>query len=169
MLIDLESTVGLPVGSLEERKLVSKVKKTIFDPSQRQIIGFIVAKYFFSPQKAISFSDVVAIDHEAVVIQSEESIVETKDIVKIAKLHRYKYDLIGSRVYDNSGKRIGKVAGAIFDATTGGLVRIFVQNIMTKMAFDDEDIAKITMEKVVVSKDILKAEKDMQAQTVAEA
>lgn len=169
MLIDLESTVGLPVGSLEESKLVSKVKKTIFDPSQRKIIGFIVAKYFFQPQRAIAFSDVIAVDHEAVVIQSEDDIVETKDVVKIAKLHRYRYDLIGSRVYGKNGKRIGKVVGAICEATTGGLVRIFVQNVLTKMAFDDEDIAKITMEKVTVNKDILKAEKDMQAQTVAGA
>lgn len=165
MLIDLESTNGLPVGSLDESKLVSKVKKTIFDPTERKIIGFVVTKYFFAPPKAISFKDIVAIDHEAVVIQSEKDIVELDEIVKLAKLNRYKYDLIGSRVYGKDGKKIGKVVGAICDNTTGGLVRIFVQNLLSKMAFNDEDIARITMEKVIINKDTLKAEREIQSQT----
>lgn len=169
MLIDLESTVGLPVGSLEESKLVSKIKKTIFDPAERKITGFIVANYFFLPRKVISFTDVIAIDHEAVVINSEEDIVEIKDIVKIAKLYHYKYDLIGSRVLDKKGKKIGRVIGAICDSTTGTLVRIFTQNLFTKMAFDNEDIAKITMEHVLIKKDVLQAEKDLQTQTAMES
>ena len=168
MLVELDHIKGLPIGSLTESKVIGKVAKVIFDPQETKVIGFICSHFVFSFPKAISFSDVVDLDSKAVVVGSKDDLVELKELIRLEKLYRYKYDLIGSPVMLKSGKKLGRVSGAVIDSETGGLVRIFTRSIINHQAFDAKDIEKITLDKVVVKKEVLELDQKITAQAAME-
>jgi len=151
MLIELSRLKGMQVGSLEEGSLVGRVEKVIVNPEEIQIIGVLVrTPGFWADYKTLSFLDVVDVDASAVVIRSVESLVESKEIVRLEKLLKYKFEFIGLPVKDKQGKSIGKITDAIIETSGGDILRIYVRSLFNDRVFERSFIEKVTLREVIV-------------------
>jgi len=155
MLIELTKLEGMDIGALDEGVKVGVVKSAIIDPEEARLIGILVRiGTIIQSFKVASFQDIIDIDKSGVVIGSEVDLLDKDDIVRIKKLLKYKYSLIGSRVRASGTKKsIGKVSDAVIETTTGDVLRIYVSNYFKRRIFERSQIEKITLAEVIV-KDI---------------
>jgi len=155
MLIELTKLEGMDIGALDEGVKVGVVKSSIIDPEEVCLVGILVRiGTIIQSFKVASFQDVIDIDKTGVVIGSEADLLEKDDIVRIKKLLKFKYSLVGSRVRASGTKKsLGRVADAVIETTTGDVLRVYVSNLFKRRIFERSQIEKITLTEVIV-KDI---------------
>jgi len=151
MLIDLSKLNNLPVGSFEAEEKVGKVLRPLLNPDEGRVIGFAVLTRELLPKlKVLSIQDVVDIDRNGLVIRSADSLVDSKEIVRIAEILKKKFDLIGLKTYFKSGEKLGKVSDAVIESQTGDVTRIYVGSLFKSFAFEKSKIFEITWTKVLI-------------------
>lgn len=155
MLIELKSLYDMPIGALSESKAVGTVLSPIIDPQEKKMVALMVETgQFFSRARFVSIEDVVDIDKNGVVVNSEDSLVNQEEIVKLAKLIKAKFSLLNLRVITREGKRIGFLHDALIDSLTGDILRIYVNHFASRRIFERSQIISINQKNVIVKKDL---------------
>lgn len=151
MLIELSRLKGMQVGAMEQGASVGRVEKMIVNPEEVRIIGLLIKPPgFWTGFKAVSFLDVVDVDASAVVIRSSEGLVDPKEIVRLEKLIKYKFEFIGLTVKNKQGKVIGRVSDAVVETSGGDILRIYVKSMFSDRVFERSLIEKVTLREVIV-------------------
>lgn len=158
MLIELLTFSKMSVGALEESSMVGKVYRLAIDPLEQKLIGFSVKTGgYFSKIYIVSMMDVVDIDKNGVVINSKSSMLDRGEVVRIDDILEKKFSIIGLRIVDKKGAKIGRVQDAVVDTTTGDIVRIYSSSFASRRIFERSQIEEITFFEVVVKKDLKEA------------
>jgi len=154
MLIELTILNRLPVGSFEEGGAIGRVIKTVISYEEGKVLGFVVKKTgIFSQDKIATLEDIVSIDNGGVVIRSVDSLVDSQEIVRVSKILKLKFNLIGLRTQTKDGKYLGKVSDALIDCDSGQIMRLYVKKLFSSYVFEHSQIIEITLKKVVLKAD----------------
>ena len=148
MLINGSKLIETPVLSLQAGGPVAWTRKAIIDPDNLKILGLIVnGPLIDGKDEHVLYG---------MVIDSIEEIVSEDDVVKIAKILKLKFDLIGLKVETKKKSKLGKVSG--FTCTENDFIiqQLIVQRPALKSFFDSEltiprsEIVEINDYKVIV-------------------
>lgn len=143
----------MPVGALEEAKMVGKVHRLAVDPAEQKLIGFTVKTGgYFSKVYSVSISDVIDIDKNGVVISSTEALVPSYEIVRMNDILAKKFSIIGLRVVTRSGEKVGKVENVVIDTNTGDILRVYTTTFARRRVFERSQIEEITFLEVIIRK-----------------
>ena len=158
MLINGSKLIETPVLSLQAGGPVAWTRKAIIDPDNLKILGFLVHGPLVDgkDEHVLDIKSVREFSQYGMVIDSIEEIVSEDDVVKIAKILKLKFDLIGLKVETKKKSRLGKVSG--FTCTENDFIiqQLIVQRPALKSFFDSEltiprsEIVEINDYKVIV-------------------
>ena len=81
MLLQVEMLKGLPVASLADEERVGTVADAVLHPQTGELVGFWVQPNgWFTPKKALSSRDVVGYDHQALLVRSDDALVDPSEV-----------------------------------------------------------------------------------------
>jgi len=144
----------MTVGALDEGVLVGRVQQVLVEPSEMKVVGLLIReKGLFGKFKVISILDLIDVEPAAVVINSRQNLVEEKEIVRIGKILKYKFNLIGLPAMTKSMKILGKVTDAVIDSQSGEIVRLYTRYFLQNRVFARSQIEKITWKEIILSVD----------------
>lgn len=153
MLLEIKKIMSLSVGALDVSAKVGDVEKIIVDPKEIKVIGFLIKIGTIFPKfKVVSFQDVIELDDSGIVIGSNEDLLEREEIVRIKDLLKYKFTILGLRVKEENGQKIGFIEDGLIDSQTGDLLRIYTRDLLNirKLVFERSRIIKMDLKEVVV-------------------
>ena len=154
MLIELSKYKNMVIGALDEGALVGRVKVALVDPDHGKIIGFLVKeKGLFGPSKVVSILDVIDVEKRAMVINSRASLVDKNEIVRIAKILKFKFNLLGLPARTKDGQMLGRITDAVINSQTGEIIRVYTQFLMQRRVFERSKIEEITWQEILLSTD----------------
>jgi uncharacterized protein YrrD len=112
--------IGKVVVTYDTGKKIERIVDLIFDRKQNQLLGFLVEeKGLFREAKVISLQEVQAIGLDAIVVRSQESIIEAHQIPAIAEILRHNIVLRGTRILTTEGLDLGGLVDLFFDEHSG--------------------------------------------------
>jgi len=159
MLIYAKKIMELPVIEGISGTKIDVVKNIIVDPESGKILAFLVSKNFFwQRNRIISFRDVVEIFADGVLIKSNDSIVEDREIFKLSDILNKKIFLIGSTVLTQNGNKIGIVEDFLLDTLFQNILTLTVKKRFSpeRRIIGSERILSILHKKVIIRDTILK-------------
>lgn len=154
MLIELSKFIGMSVGALDEGALIGRIRRVLLDPDQGKITGFLIKeKGLFTKPKVLSMIDVIDIERTVMVINSRESLVSRNEIVRIAKILEYKFNLIGLPARTREGQMLGRVTDVVVESQTGEIVRLYTHFLLQHRVFERSRIDEITWQEIFLITD----------------
>jgi len=154
MLLELSKILNLSVGALDERRAVGEVDKVAIALEDARVIGFLVKlKGILSSRKAVSFQDVVDIDHKGLVINSAESLLPVGEIVRIKEIFASHFNLVGLPARTKNKKSLGRVTDAVVETTSGDIIRIYVKSLWDERIFERSMIHEIKKNEIILTFD----------------
>ncbi len=137
------------MGALDVGALIGRVRRVLVDPDQGKIAGFLIKeKGFSSRPKVVSMIDVIDVERAAMVINSRESLVTRGEIVRIAKILEYKFNIIGLPARTREGQMLGKITDVVVDSATGEIVRLYTKFLLQHRVFERSQIDEITWQEI---------------------
>ncbi|TSC93143.1 MAG: hypothetical protein CEN89_258 [Candidatus Berkelbacteria bacterium Licking1014_7] len=148
--------IGLPVASVDGQKKIGFVSRVIVDFSQFEILGFLMKKYIFLPEKFIAFFDIADIEKEAVLIRSEENLSDISEIVRVNAIVKRGFNLIGLSVWTKEGKYLGRVTDFSFEFETQKIKQFYTKVFFwSGKIFSRSKIIKINQKSIIVENNML--------------
>jgi len=131
MLLVGSNMLNYPVLSLHVGGEVARTERAIIDPDNLKIIAYTVDGAIIHNDASIGnildLSDVREISDDGLVINSVDVFTTRKDVVKLDKIMDLEFDLIGLKVVDQKGKKIGKIIDYTIDSGSFMVYQLIVQ------------------------------------------
>ena len=156
--------VGLPIMSVQTSQMVGQFSKNTLSPDDLKIT-LIGVKVAMGAVQYLLPDDVRLFDTTKIVIDSEQKLSDSEDLVRFDKMQKRNYELISKPVITLSGKKLGKVRDYTFDTThflvaklciTPGLLQRFVHS---SLLIDRNDIIETKADVIVVKESTIKVKK----------
>lgn len=160
-LILASSLVGLKIASISEGSSVADVGSVLINPENGKFVGLVVSKIFGKSSKIISSRDILSVDKEGVVIDSQKEIVNINEIAGAKELQ--KNSLLGCKV-KNINLIIGKVTDASISFETMSVVNIYVRSLFNERIIPISRIKKYDQKHNIIILEDLNAIKATQVQ-----
>ena len=116
MLLLGERLLGTPVMSLQVGTKIATTVEPIIDPRNLIILGYEVdGPLLESHPKFIRIADIRELSDIGMIIDSSDELVDLDDVIKIKEILSLNFTLIGMKVVDERGRKLGKVEDYILD------------------------------------------------------
>ena len=116
MLLLGERLLGTPVMSLQVGTKIATTVEPIIDPRNLIILGYEVdGPLLESHPKFIRIADIRELSDIGMIIDSSDELVDLDDVIKIKEVLSLNFTLIGMKVVDERGRKLGKVEDYILD------------------------------------------------------
>ena len=116
MLLLGERLLGTPVMSLQVGTKIATTVEPIIDPRNLIILGYEVdGPLLESHPKVIRIADIRELSDIGMIIDSSDELVDLDDVIKIKEVLSLNFTLIGMKVVDERGRKLGKVEDYILD------------------------------------------------------
>ncbi len=139
------------VVTLDEQQSLGSVTDIVLNKTDFTIKAFLIRTMPVIPMhKVISFSDVVEIASNAVLVQNEDAVSDMKDSVRVKEAIKAKIHGIGQRVYTKSKKFIGVVYDYTIHSETGKIIKIYVKTLLSDRIIGTETILKFEGKKIII-------------------
>ncbi len=117
MLKSAKIFLGLPIISLATGHKIGSIEDFIIEKQNGVIIGVIGRRYGFlkKKNKVISFIDMRELSEKALVVDSEDVIVDQQEVLEIDRNLKAGIEIIDSKVYNIQGQYFGKVSDYLID------------------------------------------------------
>jgi len=132
MIIEATKLIGLPVAAEDALSRVGAVKQIVIDPEDGQILGFLVATGFFSPDQALSAMDIKYWDKNGLVTGYEENLVDVSEIVRMKAVVDKNINFLEMSAETASGKSLGQVEDLVIDTDTSSVVKYCLRDMLGK-------------------------------------
>ncbi|MFZ1301679.1 MAG: PRC-barrel domain-containing protein [Candidatus Microsaccharimonas sp.] len=131
MLIVGTRLLNTPVMSLQTGGRLAHTEKPIIDPSNLHIIAFEVDGPLLSERPALlRVADIREMGRVGMIINSNDEIIGVNDVIKIEKLYKQNFPLVGMAVIDDHKHRLGKVEDYTVDTDS-----FVIQQLTVKRGF----------------------------------
>ena len=116
MLLLGERLLGTPVMSLQVGTKIATTVEPIIDPRNLIILGYEVdGPLLESHPKFIRIADIRELSDIGMIIDSSDELVDLDDVIKIKEVLSLNFTLVGMKVVDERGHKLGKVEDYILD------------------------------------------------------
>lgn len=157
MLLPIKRFIDIPVMSLQTGAPLARTSHPIIDPRQLKVTAFYVEGPRLTEQHAVLHpEDIREFSDIGMIVDSEEKLMSTEGLVRLQEVIDFGFDLIGIRVEDDSGHKLGKVTSYALDPESYYIQQLYTRPTMlrsvTSTAFTvhRSQIVSITNEKIVV-------------------
>ncbi|MBI4032485.1 PRC-barrel domain-containing protein [Candidatus Berkelbacteria bacterium] len=154
MLIQLDALKGLPVASIDDEARIGVVSDALIHPDTGELVGFWVQPNgWLAPRRALSSSDVVSYDANAIVVRSAESLVNPAEIHAFKLLSARRDRWIGKHVVTESGERLGRVQNVVINTDLEMLAKLYVTSFLplgTERVIARAEIVNVTQRLITV-------------------
>ena len=114
--------LGKPVVSYHTGERIDTVKDLVFDQNNNQLLGLLLEEAgWLSSAKVILLKNVQAIGPDAVIIPSQDSIVNANEIAVLEKILKHNNILKGTHIMTTDGRDLGTMIDLYFDEQTGSV------------------------------------------------
>lgn len=111
---------GISVIALDSGVKLGEVEELLFDLEQNQLVGILLEDAGLThPAKAIPCSAVKSIGPDAVMVDSESSVMDADSHDQMQRVLKQERKVEGKQVYTEDGKHLGKIVDIHFDEKTG--------------------------------------------------
>jgi uncharacterized protein YrrD len=165
--------IGSVVILFQERAKVGEIKELIINPEKGSLLGFVVYQYS-GDDKVILLRNVKGFGSGVIVIDEYSSLSDIEDIVEIKKIYPKNPEIIKSRVYTESGQRLGKVHDVTVNLEGKKIENLYVEPTLglkilsSQLIISEKKIVKIEKNKIIVSDGVVSI-KDKKIATVEAA
>lgn len=116
MLLLGERLLGTPVMSLQVGVKVAETIDPVIDPRNLVVVAYEVdGPLLESHPKFIRIADIRELSDIGMIIDSSDELVDLDDVIKIKEIRGLNFKLVGMKVVDERGRRLGKVEDYIID------------------------------------------------------
>jgi len=161
-MLQLSSTLlNQPVMSLRTGTPVATAVAPIIDPNNLKIEGFYCVDRFSGEQLVLLYQDIRDIIPQGFVVDDVDSLSEPGELVRLEKLMRLGFTLIGKPIQTISKEKVGKVSDYAVETTTMYIQKIYATQSLLKsftggsLSIDRTQIHEITDKRVIIN-DLLK-------------
>lgn len=157
MLVLTKSLINRPVVSLRTGGTVATAFQAIINPNNLKIEGFYCVDSFDRKRQLVLVPrDIREVLPQGLVVDDHSVLVEPEELVRLSKVMRLNFDLIGKAVVTDQGKRMGKVNDYATDQESLIIKKLYVTQTLLKnltggsISIDRTQIVEITNRKIVV-------------------
>lgn len=157
MLVLTKSIVDRPILSLRTGGVVARAISPIINPNNLKIEGFYCLDSVDKKKQLILVTqDIREILNVGIVIDDHSVLAEAEDLVRLHKIMRLDFDLIGKSVITKSGKRMGKVNDYATEPESMIIKKIYVTQTLLKnltggsLSVDRTQIIEINNKKIII-------------------
>lgn len=118
-----ETILTKGVVSLEDRKLMGKVKGLVVDCDACGVSHYVVSSSSTNTALVLPLDKAIAVGDTFMTMQSRADFLATTDLTARGALEN-KFDLVGVDVYSRAGNHVGVVKGFDIDTTFGSITQI---------------------------------------------
>jgi len=158
------SFINKAVLSLRANAKVGSVVSAIINPNNLKIEGFYVKANHAKDNLILVEQDIRENSLQGFIINDQEVMVEPAELVRLEKILKLDFQLVGKPVVTVGKTRLGKVSDYATDSETLFVQKLYVGQSLLKsfsggqLSIDRNQIVEITNKKIVVE-DILQGEK----------
>lgn len=134
----LSAVIKHPVVTAHLSEPIGVVADYILDAEKGIIAGYVVIRG--RQKRYVSTVDVIRYYDDAVEIRDPANLQTLQDLIRLRPLVQANCSLTGSKVVDESGKRLGHVQDAAFESTDHSLASIYVKPGLVQGLFGEERI-----------------------------
>lgn len=121
--------ISTPVISLQTGEPLAVLSAPVINPDNLKIIAY----YLEGPRldqypSFIRIEDIRDISNPGAIIDSSDDIVGLDDIISLKKIIQIKFNLLGIKVVEETGRKIGKVNDYTIDVENFYIVQLYIQN-----------------------------------------
>lgn len=149
-LILSSDLMRLPVAALDTASRIGSVDTLLVDTDRSMVVGFLISLGLFTKKKFLAMTDIHSIDHQGLVVQSVETLVELQEVVRAKKILDEGIKILGHPVQTDRGKKLGRVSDLLVETQTGQITKYYVHGLLTDRIIPTEKIVKITRQAVIV-------------------
>jgi uncharacterized protein YrrD len=171
MLRMIEEFKDVVVLSIRTGDVAGKVTAEIVNPDGLSIAGFYVKPLRQSKDKILVVGDVREIGLGGLIIDDEEKLMDIEDLIRMQELIRIDYQVVGKKVYTESGNKLGKVQDFAVDDLTWDIQKIYPSRSIFKdlkstgAVIDRVQITEVTDKKIIVKDASVKVTEQVMAST----
>jgi uncharacterized protein YrrD len=112
----------LPVITRDVGEKVSQVEDLILDRQGTRVLGIVVGgKGILSSTRVVAWPSVLVVGLDAVIVDSESSVVKASEVPEIEEVLERGFVLTGTRVQTTEGRDLGKIENFFFSSETGAV------------------------------------------------
>ena len=158
MLIWSERLTDAPVMSLQTGGRLATAYEPIIDPKDLQVVAFYCEGQQLGFEPAVLHTDDIREFGElGLIVNDSEDIMPLSDLVRLQKIIDLKFKLVGMRVVDTAGHKLGKINNYVLETESFRIVKFSVKRPLlhslqdSELVIAREQIRKITDDEIVVA------------------
>ena len=156
MLKLYESTPGIPVLSLRTGGPVGTIVGAIINPNNLFIEAWYVEDKSAKHQLILLSQDIREVLPQGFAVNDYEVLSEPNELVRLEKVLELKFDLVGLRVSNESGKSLGKITDFAYETSSFYIKKLYATQALVRsfnngnMSIDRTQIIEITNRRVII-------------------
>lgn len=110
MLLMGSKLIGIPIVGLQTGTKLASTKAPVIDPSNLRVMAYEINGPLLSERPSfIRIADVRELGEAGMIVDSSDEFVGVKDIIALQKIYELNFKLIGLKVTDEAGHKLGRV------------------------------------------------------------
>lgn len=156
MLVTSSKFINTPVMSMQTGAPLGYISEPIIDPDELKIIAFRLTGPTLTNANILDVNSIREYSSLGLIIDGDEELVATGDVIKIDKALELHFHLTGLKVESKKGSKLGKIEDYTFTAEDYYIQQLIVKRPAIKAFIDPEltisrkEIVEVTDDKVIV-------------------
>ncbi len=157
MLVAYDRFIGSPVMSLQTGSELARTVRALVDPRDLTVLAYELEGPMLTEHPSfLRVLDVREFSNIGIIVDSSDEFVGLDDVIKLKEVYNFHFDLIGLKVVDKRGRKLGKVTGYTVDSDSFVLQQLRVQRPLlqsfneTELLINRSQIVELSDQQVVV-------------------
>ena len=156
MLKLVHSLVKQPVVSLRTGGLIAHIDSAIINPENLKIEGFYCLDSRSRQRLILLAQDIRDIVPQGIVVDDYDVLAEPHELIRLEKVLKLDYELIGKPVQTTKKQRLGKVNDYAVDDQSFYIQKLYVERSLLKsisngqLSIDRTEIVEVTDKRVII-------------------
>jgi sporulation protein YlmC with PRC-barrel domain len=157
-----QSLLNRPILSLRTGTTIGTTTTPLINPNNFKIEGLYCIDRFDKREAILLYQDIRDVLPQGIVVNDHEALSDPAELVRLDKIIKLKFELIGKPVVTVSKDRIGKVTDYATEIETMYIQKLYVGQSLLKsftggsLSVDRSQIYEITTKKVIIN-DLIQA------------
>jgi sporulation protein YlmC with PRC-barrel domain len=153
----------LPVISLQTGEAVATVTEPVFDPGDLSVVAVLCSAGRGSSSKVLMMRDVRQVATDCLIVDSDEELADSDDVVRLKSLLTSQLKPIGLPVVTDLGRKLGSVEDYTINLETARLQKLYIRQSIIRswlgssLIIDRTQIIDVNQQHIVVRDASVKA------------
>lgn len=144
--------------SLQTGTELARISEPIIDPRQMTIVAFYVDGRMLDQHPSIlHVADIRELSDIGIIIDDSDKLMSPDGLVRLQQIIDFKFKLIGIRVVDEQGHKLGKVNDYVIEPETYGVAQLYTEQSLLRSfstvsgVIHRSQIVSVTNDRIIVS------------------